>query len=91
MTPPVPNDDNPFSLFTTLPVSDARMLLTKFEKAGIRFELSPERSQLEGTDALIASQGGISFGRGERFQIFTRPDDAEAVERIWRGFCGLES
>jgi hypothetical protein len=91
MTPPVPSDDSPFSLFTTLPVSDAHTLLAQFEEAGVRFEFAPERSELENTDAFIASMGGISFGRGEQFQIFTHRDDAEAVERIWRGFCGLES
>jgi hypothetical protein len=88
MTLPAPNEDDPFSLFTTLPVSDARTLLAQFEEAGIRFELAPERSQVEGTDAFIASQGG-SFGAAEQMQIFTHRDDAEAVERIWKGFCGL--
>jgi hypothetical protein len=87
MTPP---DDDPFALFATLPVSDARALLEKFEEAGIRFELTPERSELENMDAFITSQGGVSFG-SEQFQVFTHRDDAEAVERIWRRFCGLES
>ena len=90
MSDPIQIDADLFELLTTLPVSDARALLGRFEQKGIRFQLAPEESQLQGMNPHAASTGG-SFGVVTQIMIFTHRDDAESVERIWRPFCGLEN
>ena len=90
MSEPILDESDPFPLWATLSVSDARIILAKFEQEGIRFELAPARSHIKDIDAFAASQGG-SFGAAEQIEIFTHKDDAEAVERIWKNYCGFET
>lgn len=89
MSDPTLRDKDPFQLWATLPVPDAKALLERFEQEGIRFELASE-AQIAGMDSFSASVGG-SFGAGVEIQIFTHRDDETNVERVWKEFCNFES
>jgi hypothetical protein len=62
--------------------------LKRFEQEGIRFQLAPEQSQIQGMNPHLASVGG-SFGVGSQIEIFTHQDDSERVELVWKEFCGI--
>jgi hypothetical protein len=69
-----------YERYTELPLSDAKKFLERLQAAGVEVRLEPME-----VDARIR----VGFGRTVRVQIFTRSQDDNQVERIWREFCGI--